>query len=86
MEVREVTSIHSVNRAAVILIKDAISRADELSIRVSRSASGATVVDMSLDCPDGWEAVRIFVEAQAAAPGMLGRTQPGVVMTVAEVK
>ena len=55
--------MHSVNRAAVSLIKDAIARADELNIRVSRSACGATLADMGLTCPGGWEAGRIFVEA-----------------------
>ena len=80
------TKDYSVNRTAVVLIKVALARADELNNRVSRSASGATMVDIGFDCPGGWEAGRIFAEAQAAALGMLGRMQPGVVMTAAEVK
>ncbi|MBI2975758.1 MAG: methenyltetrahydromethanopterin cyclohydrolase [Chloroflexi bacterium] len=45
------------------MIKDAIARAEALSIRVSQSACGATLVDMGLDCVGSWEAGRIFVEA-----------------------
>ena len=55
--------MHSVNRAAVAMIKDAIARAEALGIYVSRAASGATLVDMGLECPGSWEAGRIFVEA-----------------------
>jgi methenyltetrahydromethanopterin cyclohydrolase len=53
----------SINQAAVAMIKDAIARAEALSIRVSQSACGATLVDMGLDCAGSWEAGRIFVEA-----------------------
>jgi len=53
----------SINQGAVALIKDAVARAEALSIRVSQSACGATLVDMGLDCAGSWEAGRIFVEA-----------------------
>ncbi|MBI3360442.1 MAG: methenyltetrahydromethanopterin cyclohydrolase [Chloroflexi bacterium] len=62
------------NRAAAAMIKDAMRRADELSIRVSRSVCGAALVDMGLECPGGWEAGRIFVEAGL---GGLGRATFG---------
>jgi methenyltetrahydromethanopterin cyclohydrolase len=66
--------MYSINRAAVRMIQDAIARAGALSIGVSRSACGATLVDMGLDCHGGWEAGRIFVEAGL---GGLGRATFG---------
>ncbi len=44
----------SINQAAVAMIKDAIARAEALSIRVSQSACGATLVDLGLSCPGSW--------------------------------
>lgn len=63
---------YSVNRAAVGMIREAIARADALSIRVAKSASGATLVDMGLECPGSWEAARIFVEAGLGGLGRAG--------------
>ncbi|MBI4770690.1 MAG: methenyltetrahydromethanopterin cyclohydrolase [Chloroflexi bacterium] len=65
---------NSINQAAAGMIKDAIARADALSIRVSRATCGATLVDMGLGCSGGWEAGRIFVEAGL---GGLGRATFG---------
>jgi methenyltetrahydromethanopterin cyclohydrolase len=66
---------YSVNNFAVNMIRDAVERADALSIRVSRAACGATLVDMGLACPGGWEAGRIFVETGL---GGLGRASYGL--------
>ncbi len=64
----------SLNQAAVALVKEAVARAEALSIRVSQSACGATLVDMGLSCAGSWEAGRIFVESGL---GGLGRATYG---------
>jgi methenyltetrahydromethanopterin cyclohydrolase len=66
--------MHSVNQAAVKMIKDAIARADALNIGVARANCGSVLVDMGLACVGGWEAGRIFVEAGL---GGLGRATYG---------
>lgn len=55
--------MHSVNKAAVAMIQQALAQAEAMSIGVSQTASGATLVDMGLHHTGGWEAGRVFVDS-----------------------
>jgi Methenyltetrahydromethanopterin cyclohydrolase len=60
----------SVNRNAMRIVKEVIDRADDLNVRVLRTSNGATVIDMGVKAPGGWDAALKFV---VISLGGLGR-------------
>lgn len=65
---------YSVNRAAVAMIRKAISDPLEFGIRSWRAGCGSTLVDMGQSCRGSWKAGQLFVEAGF---GGLGRASYG---------
>jgi methenyltetrahydromethanopterin cyclohydrolase len=53
---------YSLNQAAVRIIQDVITRADEYQIHSWKAKCGSTLVDMGLNCPGSWKAGQAFVE------------------------
>jgi methenyltetrahydromethanopterin cyclohydrolase len=53
---------YSLNQAAVGIIQDVITRADEYQIHTWKAKCGSTLVDMGLNCPGSWKAGQAFVE------------------------
>lgn len=59
----------SVNRNAMRIVKEVIDRADDLNVRVLRTSNGATVIDMGVKAPGGWDAALKFVDISLGGLG-----------------
>ncbi len=68
----------SVNQQAVRIVKEKIlPYAEQLNCRVVPLSNGATVVDMGVEAPGGWQAGKLFTEAMIGGMGYVefGRFQ-----------
>ena len=62
----------SVNQSAVKIVKEQIiPRAEEMNCRVHQLKNGATLVDMGVNMPGGYQAGKLFVEATIGGMGVV---------------
>lgn len=59
----------SINKRAMEIVRDIIDQADVLGVKVHRMDSGATVIDMGVECAGGWRAASLFCEATLGGLG-----------------
>jgi methenyltetrahydromethanopterin cyclohydrolase len=65
----------SVNRNALEIVSETIRKAEDLNIQVSKTSNGATVIDMGVNAPGGWDAALKFVDISL---GGLGKSSFGL--------
>lgn len=60
----------SINQQAVIIVKEKILPfAEQLNCKIYHLSNGATVVDMGVEAPGGWQAGKLLVEATIGGMG-----------------
>lgn len=61
----------SINKRAMEVVRKIIDRADILGVEVHQTESGATVIDMGVNCTGGWRAATLFCEATLGGLGQV---------------